>query len=858
MKTKKEIIFEYIQNTTIKVGFDEFRGFTTQELSSEFNMLRPNLSTILNDLVEENRIDKSEGRPVRYKLSSLLGNSQIEESCFKQLIGCNFTLKNSIQLAKAAILYPIKSLPALIIGEKGSGKTYFAKQMYSFAIEKKIIQEDAPFIKFICNDYIDSEDADIIKSLFGNQRESVINLSANGVLLLERINLLKASVRNMFFDLLENDARFNKVTVIICTMDSSISAQLTETIQKKFSIRIPIPKLESYSINERFDLIKKILINESYGVKKDISVNSELLRCVMLYRCEENIKQLKTDFRIACANAYVREMNIKTNLLNLYIHDFLPHVKKGFLFYKNTDKKIEELIPENNIFIFSEQDMHKENNLTIHRDKKQTIYDVIDQKISDLTNRGMSKEDINSIIGVEIESDLRELTRKFESKEISIENISKLVDTKIIEMVDSFLKEASNFFGEVYSQSTYYGLCLHFSSTLESKNQKQRLSNEKIAEITEQYKEKYQFSKRFSKNIENQFNVELPIDEIIFMTMFICEAEIKDAHDTQPVVLIAMHGESTARSMTNVVNLLVKNNNTYAYDLPLDKNMDEAYYELKIKIQEIDQGKGVLFLYDMGSLKTMADMISEETSIEIKPLELPATLIALDSSRKTHSEGNLNRAYDSIAKRYEEHYSIAKETYQRKYKKNLIISLCSSGEGGAIQIKKYLEKNMDLKDIDVIAYATINKVYLVSEISKLAKQHNIICVIGTYNPKLYGLSFISIAQLFDTPVEKLPMLISLKEIDVKKASVDFESISNYLSEELPMLDMKIIKRLLPKVITRLKEKTNEITNEQEIGLFVHIVCAIDKILKGNTKDFKNKDSIILKNKKLGVIRQMRT
>ena len=42
-----------------------------------------------------------------------------------------------------------------------------------------------------------------------------------------------------------------------------------------------------------------------------------------------------------------------------------------------------------------------------------------------------------------------------------------------------------------------------------------------------------------------------------------------------------MHGDSSASSIVNVVNALAMHNNTYAYDLPLDKSMDDA-----MKIEE--------------------------------------------------------------------------------------------------------------------------------------------------------------------------------------------------------------------------------------------------------------------------------
>ena len=42
------------------------------------------------------------------------------------------------------------------------------------------------------------------------------------------------------------------------------------------------------------------------------------------------------------------------------------------------------------------------------------------------------------------------------------------------------------------------------------------------------------------------------------------------------------------------------------------------------------------------------------------------------------------------------------DNYKREIKKDIIITLCMTGEGGALQIKRYLEKIIEFRDIDII------------------------------------------------------------------------------------------------------------------------------------------------------------
>lgn len=90
---------------------------------------RTNVSSILNLLVQEGRIQKCNGRPVLYKVGR--EESTLEE-CFSDLIGADGSLRQTIQLAKAAVLYPQRSLNTLLVGARGTGKSRLAQRMYPF------------------------------------------------------------------------------------------------------------------------------------------------------------------------------------------------------------------------------------------------------------------------------------------------------------------------------------------------------------------------------------------------------------------------------------------------------------------------------------------------------------------------------------------------------------------------------------------------------------------------------------------------------------------------------------------------------------------------------------------------------
>ena len=69
MKSNKEKIYDFIQmhDTAEKEG-----GVSTTYIAQALSLQRTNVSSLLNALVEEGRIHKSNGRPVLYRQKHLL------------------------------------------------------------------------------------------------------------------------------------------------------------------------------------------------------------------------------------------------------------------------------------------------------------------------------------------------------------------------------------------------------------------------------------------------------------------------------------------------------------------------------------------------------------------------------------------------------------------------------------------------------------------------------------------------------------------------------------------------------------------------------------------------------------------
>lgn len=850
--TKKEEILSLLARQTAGTSDPAAEGFTTQELAQRLGMQRSNVSTLLNELVEDGKVEKITGRPVRYRAAAQSHVSRTEGSCFKVLDCCEGSLKPMIQMAKAAILYPEHSLNTLIVGPSGSGKTTFAYLMYQFAQECGVISVDAPFVRMSCHE--DEPEDTLEQRLFG--AGGALERASTGVLLVDNLNHLPTALRERLLDAAEIESAARQDIILICAMSDKVRQSVMEGCSIRFSAKIEMPNLAARSMAERFVLVKRFLGEESVRMKHTLRVNEELLYCLCLYHCEHNVKQLKNDIRLGCANAYVRAFQSGEDELPLYLNDFPVGVRRGLLYYKKNRDQLETLIPQGYSYVFSEDDMRKEDRRAepisemAHGSISESIYDIIDRKAEMLKNRGIGEDDIGRIINAELEYDMKRITSQIGQNKVSRDTLYKIMDRRIVDMVDVLLKEASHQLNKVYPETTFYGLCLHLSSVIErGGSSQQRLSNEKILEVIENYRDEYALCTRFVTAIEQELELSLSIDEAVMITLFLCNANTSGSAEKGPVLLIAMHGDSTASSMAEVVNALAGSGNTYAYDMPLDKDVQQACDELKVMVQEIDRGQGILLLYDMGSLRTMAELITKETGVPIRTVALPATLIAMDCARKACSMESLDEICDSAQDSFRDFYTHVLEPEGRPRTQKVILTLCMTGQGGALQMKHYLEKNAALNDMQVIPLAVSDRRALLTEVNRIKENHEIYCVIGTYDPELHGVPFISVVQLFETPVNKLDILLSMPESEREK--VNYEMIYAYLQEQVQTLDIKILRRCLPKAIAKLKKVAQGLTQEQELGLFLHIACAVDRIRSGERMpENPNRQSLIRSNKRL--------
>ena len=826
MKTTKEIVYEFIQKEIYSQGGE---GIETKTVAIALAMQRSNVSALLNELVKDELLVKTNTRPVLYQLPHGDGNSE-ENSSFMQLVGYNGSLKNAIQLAKAAILYPRKSLNVLLASKNGCGTTTFAYLTFQFALENRVFDKDAPFVKINCRHYAKNISM-LSEELFGKENDlstSSFARARGGVLFIDNVDLLDAKQQSKILQFLDTGKLFSEDKSVSADFDDVLvilacSPQGVSQYNRKIPVTIELMELKDRPMEERLELINHFFTIEAMNSDCCIEVSTEAIKALLLSDFSFNVKELLLEIKAACANAYVRVVNDKEEEIHVCLSDFKGDVKKGLLKEKDLTPQIVAMININEVMVY---DKNLQGHKTSEEDKYrgEDVYAEIKKQYTELTDRGINSNSIENVINTHIQF----LFKKYRyyhdfNKANDLEQLSKIVNPQVIGLVEKFLEGCKKDLGKEFKSNVFYGLCLHVNSLMSLNSSHQRVDNEQVVNMIQKYPKEYAASAQFCDSLRREMNMELPIEEVIIIAMFLIEAD-DEGNEGKPVLLYILHGNGTATSLRDVTNALTQCNNAYSYDLKLESETEQAMQEIKKMIEKIDNGKGVIVIYDMGSIKTMIETIAEEIDVKIRYMNIPITLVGIDIARKCSMESDIDYVYHMA------NLEVNKMNRSEEKHSNIIVTLCHSGEGGAIQLKRYISQYSKL-GMKVIPLAISQRDKLLKEVIELQKTYRIHTFVGTYDPKLLGIPFISIGKIFENLREDLDRILMFEPVN--SHAIDYSEVYKYFEEQFTYVSIPKLKTMLPDVLDEFGV-LYPMSEDQRVGLFMHLACLIERLLDGNS------------------------
>ena len=864
---------DQVYSSLLQLENEGLKGISAMKLSEFMDLDRANISRYLNILYKEGKLERIEGRPVLYSsISKKSSKIKVFEKSFNEknsldnMIGADQSLQVSIQQAKAAILYPPRGLHTLILGETGVGKSMFAELMYEFAIESNVISEDAPFIRFNCADYADNPQL-VIAQIFGvkkgaytgadSDKDGLLKKADGGIIFLDEIHRLSPQGQEILFTYIdkgyfrplgdtENPIR-SEAQIIVATTEDPQSFML-KTFTRRIPMTITLPSLKERSVKERYYLLENFIKEESLRLGKSIYFNKNALISFLLYDCPNNIGQLKSDIQLACAKAFLNYKANGRDYILIEQSDLHQRVNKGLMKLQEFRSEVDDILANmGDVLRFSYKNNENTFNMIDVKEKQpitgEYFYDIIENKLEDLKRKGIEEKEINDILNIDIEKYFQKYIRDL-PKEFRRDEIAKIVDSDIVDMVAEILDVASVKLGIQYDEKVFFGLALHLQGSLERIKQGNKIYHPKLNFVRSHYSKEFLVAMEVAQKIDSKFDVEVPLDEIGYLTMFIAARpyEIDEKKDGKVGVLVIMHGHSTATSMVEVANSLIGDNYARGLDMPLTMKAEQMYEMAKRKVIEMNSGKGVLLLVDMGSLTNFGNMIKEETGIEVKTIDMVSTLLVIEAGRKSMNGRDVNEIYKSCLEI--SRYGIQGIRNNTALKENLIITACFTGEGSAEKLRNILLQRLSNKNkVKIISLNILDKADFIDKIDKFKEDYNILAIVGTVSLNVEGIPFIPAPDILaEDGVDKLNEFISREE--------DFKRIAKSIDSQIQDIDGIQLAQLVREAIEKVEENLNiTISHEVKVGIIIHLCFLIEKTISGGKgknfeklNEYRNKHS----------------
>jgi transcriptional regulator with AAA-type ATPase domain/transcriptional regulatory protein LevR len=680
---------------------------------------------------------------------------------FESIIGHEGSLKLQVSQAKAAILYPPKGLHTLILGPSGVGKSHMAEAMYEFAKTTENFSNDAPFMIFNCADYADNPHL-LLSQLFGHtkgaftgaseNKKGIVEMCNGGILFLDEIHRLPAEGQEILFYLLDkgkfrrlgetDTTRESKLMIIAATTENPESSLLL-TFRRRIPMIIELPSVKDRPYDERFSIIKNFFLSESKRLGRDIFVRRDVIKAFMTYDCPGNIGQIKSDIQVSCARGFLYStLNNKKNVVVNFQH--IPdYVKEQVINFNINNEELDKYTRED-IVVSSKgvKILYREEYNTV---EKNNIYQFIEDRYKELKEDGYSPKEINKVVGEQLESELMRFASSI-NLSTSTQEIINIIGEDMIKITEDIFELAKKHINGL-QKKIIYPLAIHLSSTYERLLNKREIINPNLDMVKEKYNKEFKVAQKIAVLILHKLNIRLPEDEIGFIAMYLKNFQTETKSEEGRVGVIVLSHGRVACGMADVANRLLGVNHAVGLEMDLSDSPDIILEKTIKLVKKINQGKGCILLVDMGSLTTFGDIITARTGIPTRVVGRVDTLMVLECVRRALLPED---TLDSIVNEIDNKGNLlTRVNIETKNVSKAIITLCITGEGSAIKVKEYIESHLieTIKDVEIIPLGYVNNEDITLTINNISKNKKILAIVGTINPEINDIPFISVEQL---------------------------------------------------------------------------------------------------------------
>ena len=838
----KDTVFEKLKELTIESN----NGISAADLAEHLSMRRNLVSQYLNELVMEQRVVKSNTRPVLFQLMSNEteeGQNQEEKTdVFSSFIGAQGSLQYVIEQCRSAVQYPGKGLPILLNGSSGVGKSFLAELIHSYAVESENIKKDAPFITLNCADYASNPEL-LSALLFGyakgaftgaeQAKAGLIQQADEGYLFLDEVHRLSSESQEKLFLLMDKNeyrrigetdtVRKAHVRMIFATTEDPQTV-LTHTLRRRIPMIIHIPSLQERPIKEKLELIRLFYYRECQVFEQEVCVRSQVINLLLSLHAEGNVGSLQNIIRYSCASAF--HSSQKRDQILVDVPSLPADCKLSQIEMKEYVK--EDLVVHRLQKLQMERELHHEQDLT----------NILREFQSNYVESKHEFQDIGTM--------QKALYRILDTYHLAPEHA---LQASLIEVVITDFEEKNGIHlamntGKIitcllerYGEDCFKDLDKSFTAEI------QRLEGYHFKLFSVAQRLIYQLETALGIHMRSHLQFYI----LLYIIVTNCGSKAVCCN-----ALIMAHGNSTATSISSAANEMLEEYIFEAFDMPIHTSYELFSTLLKKYMERINPNYPTLILVDMGSLMEIDKYMEVNDYQEIGIIDSVSTALALQVGDMIRKEVPIAKLLQDISEQTKLHYRYLPP----KKRKKAVVCVCISGIGTAEKIKDimkdFVQPEYELLTCDYM------KIMKEGKNNQVFHDYDVQCLVGTSDLDVADMDCININHLMNNE-QTQDIAIFMDKIVGADAHADFNLIQQKIIKSFSLENL--INRLVFLNPQTIIDDVETVIFDTEIGmhlkfdtdirmmLFLHVAVLIERaLLKNCDEDIYQSEAWMLEHK----------
>ncbi len=856
----------YLEEITKTFNKENLEMYSASSIASHCGLSRSTVSSYLNKQVKVGKVIKIKEYPVifldklvfsqmyskvesnEYNSLDELFNNNERNDLLSEFIGAKGSLKEQIDQIKTAVLYPNNGLPIMLLGPSGSGKTHLAKCIYDYCVQNKLVNDKARFISLNCAQYFNNPEL-LSSALFGyskgaftgadKDKSGLLEKADGGILFLDEVHRLTSEGQEKLFTFMDSGEfspigdnsikKKSKVRLIFATTES-IQSTFLPTFIRRLPVIVNIPSFSERPQQEKLSLLDNFFLKESEILDRTINVSGQVILYLLSCNYEGNVGKIKNIIKYSCGNSYARSKgtkSIKVKITDLPI-EFESHIKEVFTFQVSSKYK-------DRSYDFKNPD--KLNSDTMEKKNITNTYLRFAEDFRMLESRSITYDYYIEKMMNNVNVLLDEL----------LFNATYTKNQSLFSIISYNIRYTFKYLEENYGIRQDGNKILSIATLLYFKGEHEVLISNpewnsirpKLIDFIHSHMETSTWlAKIMLKNLSEHLDYSYLDEDLIFISFYLNSTNLQKINSSINTIILA-HGYSTASSMANVGNRLLKKNFFQGIDMPIDTRIDDIENRVIEFIENNNSEKGLILLVDMGSLSELAERLKDKIKGPLLLIDYVSTPIVLEVGSLLLQEKNINEISDEILKDVKVNKKII---YPRVKKKKAILTCCYTGIGSAIQIQDILQNSLNQTENEFTIIPYDYKRLSENKQRELPFQvYDVIAIIGTEDPKVNGITYIGLDKLIvGQDINKFISLIK-KYLDIDEEQLKKDLVFNFstqkIIENLTILDAEKILKSVEKAADKMEEKLKvKLSHSRRFLLYLHSCCMVERILRKEKVD----------------------